>query len=220
MKPMRSLGFSLVTIVIPFFIIMSAVRILLIPYWFPDLEYHAAGFPADTYGFNVADRMKWSRVSFDYLLNDQPIAWLANFKLDANLPLYNERELSHMVDVKVLIQAMITAWWLLLGFLLVAGVLSWRGQEIAGFARAVSRGGWLTAILIVAILVFVVLSFDSLFTDFHRLFFSGDTWLFYYSDTLIRLFPMHFWQDAFIWMGSLSLSLGLVVGLLGRKATR
>jgi uncharacterized membrane protein len=45
------------------------------------------------------------------------------------------------------------------------------------------------------------------------LFFSGDTWLFAYSDTLIRLFPIRFWEDCFIYIGGFSLIVGLVLGL-------
>ena len=65
--------------------------------------------------------------------------------------------------------------------------------------------------------VFSLLAFRAFFTAFHRVFFEGDTWLFHYSDTLIRLFPERFWQDAFLWLGGLSLLAG---GLLTRWAPR
>jgi uncharacterized membrane protein len=45
------------------------------------------------------------------------------------------------------------------------------------------------------------------------LFFTGDSWLFLYSDTLIRLFPMRFWQDAFLFAGALDVLGGLALGL-------
>jgi uncharacterized membrane protein len=57
--------------------------------------------------------------------------------------------------------------------------------------------------------------FWQFFTFFHTLFFEGDSWLFYYSDSLIRLFPIRFWQDAFLWAAALALGggLGLAFGL-------
>jgi integral membrane protein (TIGR01906 family) len=210
----------LVTLILPLFLIMTSIRILLIPYIYPDFEYRLPGFPADDYGFTQADRLKWSKVSIEYLINDQPISWLANQKLPDGNPLYIDRELSHMLDVKNLIQAMFVAWWILLAFLMIAGLLSWRWNELKGFWRALSNGGWLTVALIVTILIFVVISFDSLFTDFHRIFFTGDSWLFYYSDSLIRLFPMRFWQDAFIWMGVFTIIFALLCGYLGRQAAK
>jgi integral membrane protein (TIGR01906 family) len=39
-------------------------------------------------------------------------------------------------------------------------------------------------------------AWDAFFVFFHRVFFSGDSWLFAYSDTLIQLFPVDFWMDA------------------------
>lgn len=217
MTRLRSFGFFLLTLLVPIFLIMSAIRVLLLPYLYVDFEYNRPGFPPDTYGFTTQDRLKWSKVSFDYLLNDQPLSWLANQKLADGQPLFIERELSHMLDVKNLIQLMFVVWWVLLAVLALAGLLSWRFAVLRQYWMALSNGGILTVGLIVAILVFVAVSFNTLFTDFHRLFFSGDTWLFEFSDHLIRLFPMTFWQDAFIWMGVFSTTFGLLAGYLGRQ---
>jgi hypothetical protein len=41
-----------------------------------------------------------------------------------------------------------------------------------------------------------------------------------YSDTLIRLFPLPLWQDAFIFMGVFSLAGGLILGFAGRALAR
>jgi hypothetical protein len=36
--------------------------------------------------------------------------------------------------------------------------------------------------------------------------------LFEFSDTLIRLFPIRFWQDAIMYIGGFSILLGLLLG--------
>jgi integral membrane protein (TIGR01906 family) len=205
-----------ITILVPVFLLMTSIRLLLFPVY-TILEYQRPGFPPDTYGFTLQDRLKWSQVSLDYLSNGAGIEFLADQKLDASTPLYNERELSHMLDVKNLVQVMLIIWPLIGIFILGAGVLAMRGGWLPHFWQAVSRGGWAAVGLILTILVAVMLSFNALFTGFHRIFFSGDTWLFQYSDTLIRLFPMPFWQDAFTVMGALVLLGGLFLGLFGRK---
>jgi integral membrane protein (TIGR01906 family) len=64
--------------------------------------------------------------------------------------------------------------------------------------------------LIGALLVFLVVRFDALFEQFHRLFFAEGTWVFEESSTLIRLFPFVFWRDAF----ALVLVFTFVVALL------
>jgi integral membrane protein (TIGR01906 family) len=199
----RALSF-LITLIIPFFLLMTAIRILFTPL-FLQVEYRMPGFPPDIYGFSLEDRLHWGSISMQYLLSDDDIQFLAVQQLPDGSPLYNERELSHMVDVKILVQQMLTAWWILLIVLIGLAVWAWRGNWLRDYVRALGRGGLLTVILIALILVGVALSFRALFTGFHLIFFEGDTWLFYYTDTLIRLFPMRFWQDGFIFMGVFTL---------------
>ena len=82
-----------------------------------------------------------------------------------------------MLDVKNLIQAMLLAWPLIGIFILGVGIYSMKGGWLALFWQAVSRGGWAAVGFIIFILIAVVVSFNELFTNFHRIFFSGDTWL-------------------------------------------
>jgi integral membrane protein (TIGR01906 family) len=219
MTAIRKILLFLVIILIPVFLLMTAIRILLFPLY-TELEYQRPGFPADTYGFTLQDRLKWSRVSLDYLVNSEGIEFLARQRLDANTPLYNARELSHMLDVKNLIQAMLLAWPLVGIVILGVGIYSMKGGWLALFWQAVSRGGWAAVGFIVFILIGVLVSFNDLFTNFHRIFFSGDTWLFLFSDSLIRLFPMPFWQDAFIVMGGLVLLGGFGLVFAGNRLAR
>ena len=125
-----------------------------------------------------------------------------------------------MWDVKVLLQKTITAWAILGIVLLLGGIVAWQLKKLKAYFALLSRGGWATIIIILVILVGVALSFNWLFTEFHRIFFTGDTWLFLYSDTFIRLFPMEFWQIAFIAGGVLAILLGLIVGFGARALSR
>jgi len=209
----------LLVILIPLFIILTSIRILTNPLY-PQFEYNTPGFPPDPYGFTKADRLKYAGISIDYLLNNSDISFFDQYKLADGSPMYNERELSHMRDVKILIQNAFLGWGILGILLVLAGVISWQQKNLNPFFRALSRGGWATLVIIGLILVGVVVSFNGLFTDFHRILFTGDTWLFYYSDTLIRLFPMQFWQDAFIWMGVFAIIQALIFGVFCRMIAR
>ncbi len=190
---------------IPAFLLMTAIRLLFTPV-FMQIEYRAPGFPADTYGFTLEDRLHWSRVSLDYLLNTAGIEYLADQQLPDGSPLYNERELSHMFDVKILVQKMLAAWWILVAALVGLAIFAWRAHWIESYLHALGNGGRLAIGLIIFILAAVAISFSALFTAFHKIFFSGDSWIFLYSDTLIRLFPIRFWQDGFIMMGVFTLA--------------
>lgn len=206
----------IIAFLILYSILMTSVRALISPAYL-NFEYNKPDFPVDTYGFSKADRLKWATISIDYLVNQEDLTFLSERMLDASTPLYNERELSHMLDVKNLVQTTLRLFYAALVLLLGLGIWAWRGQWLKEFWRGVSRGGWITIGLILTILLFVMISFDQLFTQFHHLFFTGDTWLFFYSDSLIRLFPMIFWQDAFVLMGVFSLAAGIILGFAGRK---
>jgi integral membrane protein (TIGR01906 family) len=206
----------IITLILPFILLMTSVRALLTPV-FVRFEYNTPWFPPDSYGFTLQDRLKWSQISLDYLLNSTGPSFLADQRLPDGSPLYNERELSHMVDVKNLVQKVIGVWYILLAVLLILGLWAWRGHWWPYFWLGISRGGWLTIGIIILILLAIFINFNTLFTDFHRIFFTGNSWIFLYSDTLIRLFPLRFWQDAFTLMGAFTLLAGLVLALVGRK---
>jgi integral membrane protein (TIGR01906 family) len=105
-------------------------------------------------------------------------------------------------------------------FLLAVGLWARFGGWWSDFVRGVRRGGWLTLGLAAGIGIFAAVSFWQFFTVFHSLFFSEDSWMFLYSDTLIRLFPMRFWQDAFIFAGIVTVGGGLALGLALRAQRR
>ncbi|HRN51257.1 MAG TPA: TIGR01906 family membrane protein [Anaerolineales bacterium] len=205
---MKQLIRTLVPILVPLAIVLTATRLLLTPL-FVNIEYHMPGFPEDSYGMTQAERLQYAPLALDYLMNDEDISFLGDQTFEDGTPLYNERELSHMYDVKVLTQQALKVWVGVLLALAALGLLAWRQGLLAEFRAALGQGGAFTVALILALLVLIALSFDWLFTEFHGVFFEGDTWLFLFSDTLIRLFPMRFWQDVFFALGGLSLLAGL-----------
>lgn len=219
MKFVKALAAVLLSLTVPIIVLLVSVRVLLSPIFY-QVEYHMPYFPPDPYGFTLEERLNGAALSIDYLLNDASLDYFNQVQLKDGSPFYNERELSHMLDVKILIANAFTVWFILLFILAAVGIAARYKNQLSGFWQSFSRGGLLTIILIVSVLVFVILSFSSLFTQFHMLFFSGDTWLFEYSDTLIRLFPMQFWQDAFIWVAVLSILQSLAIYLLGKKWAR
>jgi integral membrane protein (TIGR01906 family) len=192
------------TLIVPFFLMMTAIRVLFTPLY-PQVVYNLPGFPPDPYGFSLADRLHWSRISIEYLLNNDSISFLAKQQLPNGQPLYNERELSHMSDVKAVVQKMIVAWTILLVVLVAFGLWAWRGRWMPAFLHGLGNGGKLTIGIVILILLATATSFNALFTGFHELFFTGNSWIFLYSDSLIRLFPLPFWEIGFTLMGVLTL---------------
>ena len=209
----------LVAALVPFALIGLGLRLLLTPF-FLRLEYNMPYFPPDTYGFTKEDRLKWAPYALEYLVNRADISYLGNLKFEDGTPLFNERELSHMDDVKRVTKGALNVWYMML--ILLAGLGLW--SRFAGleqvYRQGLMRGGWLMVGLAVAVGLIVVIGivvspnvFWNFFVGFHRLFFEGDTWMFYFSDTLIRLFPLRFWQDAFLLAAIIALGGGVALGL-------
>lgn len=193
-----------IPILVPIALILTAVRLLLTP-TFVYLEYRTPNFPPDPYGFTQQDRMKWSLIALEYLLNDAGIEFLGDLKFEDETPVYNARELRHMVDVKVVVQAALNIWLLSVASLIGIGVWAWRGGWLDPFWTALGRGGWTAVGLIGATLVLVLIAFGVFFVAFHEVFFDPGTWTFLFTDTLIRLFPERFWRDTFLAVGLLTL---------------
>ena len=231
-----------VTLLVPLALILGAVRLVLHP-WFLEFEYRTPGFPADPKDFylppeqppfSFEDRLNYARIALEYLVNDADISFLGDLRfpegqqapplscqeMDDCNRLYNDRELEHMVDVKNVTQAALRVWYGTLAALLVLGVWAWQGDWWVQFIRGLKRGGWLTLSLIGVILLLVVALFNFFFVAFHGVFFDPGTWIFYPSDTLIRLFPERFWRDTFMVVGILSAGMGLGLAFLLKRYDR
>jgi integral membrane protein (TIGR01906 family) len=222
MKPKLPVILShLTSLLVPLALIGTALRILLSPL-FINVEYRMPYFPADDYGMTRAERLHWAPFALKYLVNSSDISYLGDLKFEDGSPLYNRRELSHMADVKNVVQGALNAWYVSLFGLTALALLASKGKWMPEYVRGLRRGGmWMiglaTALGLVAGVGIAVNPdvFWEFFSLFHQVFFTGDSWLFYYSDTLIRLFPIRFWEDAFLWAAILALggSLGLAFGL-------
>ena len=213
----------LIAVLVPLALIGLAIRILLSPLYYT-IEYNMPYFPPDEYGFTKADRLQWAPYAVNYLTNNADISYLGDLKFEDGTPLYNERELSHMDDVKRVTKGALNAWYVSL--VLLAGLAAWArfGGWAQDYRLGLMRGGWLMVGLAVAIGLIVLVGmlinpnvFWNFFAGFHSLFFEGDSWLFLFSDTLIRLFPLRFWMDAFLFAAIIALGGGVALGLGLRK---
>ena len=209
----------LVAILVPIALIGLGLRALLTPV-FLQVEYNMPYFPPDQYGFTKEDRLHWAPFAVDYLINSADISYLGDLQFEDGKPLYNERELSHMKDVKGVTKGALNVWYISLALLTLLGIWAWRGDWMQVYRSGLMRGGWLMVGLAGAIGLIAVIGitidpniFFSFFTGFHTIFFEGNSWLFFYSDTLIRLFPIRFWQDAFLFAAVIALGGGVGLGL-------
>ena len=133
--------------------------------------------------------------------------------------IFNPREVLHMRDVKRLV-------WMVYGVATLSGVYLLLVTAVGVVARPrfpqeVARlciwGGGLTIGLVVAIGLFTLVGFDTLFLKFHQFSFSNDLWqLDERRDYLLMMFPQEFWLDATIWVATRAVAgAGLLMAVFG-----
>lgn len=208
-------------VALPLALILANARVLMSDA-FLQWEYNRADFSPDPFGFTTQDRLKYAPLALNYLFNDQGTSFLADQTKPDGSPVYNERELSHMDDVKRVTQGLTRFGLMLIAIYFVCVVLLAIYEDTRPpLYRSLLWGSVWTVVLIILALIITATSFEWLFTEFHRLFFTGNTWIFPTSDTLIRLFPIQFWTDAFALMfgGAMleAIILGVVMWRLGRR---
>ncbi len=100
------------------------------------------GFPEDSYGFTQAERLEYSKIAIEYLVNDAGPEFLGDLTFgDGKTPLYNEREVSHMVDVKVLVKFGLRLWAWATVLLVVLGGWAMFGKWWQAYLLGAKRGG-------------------------------------------------------------------------------
>ena len=203
---------TLIVLGLPVALVLTNVRLIMSRAYL-NYEYGKPNFPPDAYGFTQADRLTYAPIALDYLFNSERIDFLGRQTFPDGAKQYNERELRHMADVKVVTRGAM-AVWLATGLIVVlsAIALGWRPETRPALRAGLVGGATLTVGILVAIVAYVLINFNTFFTQFHKVFFEGDTWLFQWSDTLIRLFPLQFWSDAFVLIGVGALLEGSAIG--------
>ncbi|WP_424117333.1 TIGR01906 family membrane protein [Rothia mucilaginosa] len=188
---------ALIALTVPLTVLMIAIRaVASAPFLW--LEYHRPGFPEDSYGYYLIERMRLGSYGVDYINNFAPREYLARVTTGADNTLaFTEAEVNHMHDVK---------WVLLIATVAVAALflltlfssISLRERAPGTIRRSLFCGAWITLGLIVVLGVMGVFGWEWLFTTFHQVFFPQGNWEFSVRSTLIRLYPPQFWIDAAI----------------------
>ncbi|MCI0397321.1 MAG: TIGR01906 family membrane protein [Chloroflexi bacterium] len=210
----------LVVVAMPFFLGFTTVT-LIISEAYPRYQYSNPNFPEDRFGFTQEERLELALVAVGYLQRREPaeevIYLLEQQRIPgSDEPLYNEREIGHMTDVKRVTDA-IRRGTQIAGFIVAAGLvfLLMRPETRPAAYLALWRGGLATTAVLLVIALFILLGWSIFFVQFHELLFPPGTWTFSYSDSLIRLFPEKFWFDLGVLLSAGTLVEGVLVAAIG-----
>lgn len=205
----------LTILLVPLIIVPGVVRLLTTDQYLA-FEYGKSDFPQDRFGFDQNQRFRHASDNLRYIVEDRPPAFLADQK-HGDAPLYDSREVSHMQDVQNVFQAVWILWEVSLVLFIIcilALTLVDGGRKL--IADGLKTGGLVTVGLFALIGISAAVAWQAWFVLFHRFFFVEGSWLFNFTDTLIRLFPQQFWFDSAVTVSSLSLLGGFLVYVFGR----
>lgn len=227
-RPLKDLAMLVIVAAVPIVLTMVMVRLLTLP-WYPAWLYGRPGFPEDPYGFSREVRLRLASATIRFLNVPGETDMLQTLELPDGSLAYNDRELQHMDDVKVVYNGLTLTAAVMLAAGIIGGAALLRSDTASGRGRpardaagpralwtALTRGATLTLGLLGALGVWMLLGFDGFFTAFHNVFFEPGTWVFYYTDTLIRLFPIQLWQTAGLLIAGTVALLSLILIVIGR----
>lgn len=189
----------IVTLCLPFMFAAMVTTLIIAP-WLPRFEYEQRGnVPPDQYGWTTEERLELAVVATEFLSAqgnaESTIFMLEEQRLpDSDEPLYNQREIDHMIDVKVRTD-LIRRGGIVLGVVVVAilTLFLYRNETEAIAYRALRNGGLMGIGILAVIGGFMLIAWETFFVQFHELLFPPGTWTFFNTDSLIRLFPWQLW---------------------------
>jgi len=215
-----ALARALVAICLPLTLVLVSVDIIASNAYLRH-EYGLREFPSSEL-YPPDERLRLAEATLHYLRSSEDTDQLRQLEYSRG-PVYNQREVQHLVDVKTVMNGVFLAEKVAIVVLGVA--LIWMvgiGKDREAALGGVVLGCSLLWGLALVVGATALVSFNWFFTQFHRMFFRDGTWTFYVTDTLIQLFPLPFWMDAtwkigILALGSAALLGGICYGIMRQK---
>ncbi len=206
-QAVRSLASGAFVVLLPVLLVTSIIRVLVSDVGFYEwgLRRHDAeartGIPLAELDIAAAEIVR-------YFEDDSKRLEVIVIVDDDLQPLFNEREIAHMSDVKTLVAWMFRVQEAALVYVIayVAAVFLWaRERTIRALAWQVLGAMALGLSVAAAIGLFALTGFDAAWSRFHEIAFRNDLWrLDPATDRLIQMFPEPFWEDATLLVVGLS----------------
>ncbi len=160
-------------------------------------QYIAIGAVEDT-GMSIEDLDKTTTMLLDYLNDRRDDLEMTVEKWGESKMVFNEREISHMVDVKNLYSFFAKVMYISLAVSLLTLAYLFRKDGKTQFFISAVKG--YKASLVIAVILCVIFAtaftvgFNSFWTLFHKVMFTNDLWLLDpRTSTMINMYPLPFW---------------------------
>ena len=131
-------------------------------------------------------------------INSELISYLKDKEDNYNKELFNQKEITHLKDVKVLVQRGYIYYYsvLVLSALLFLALFLLNKKHFSkNLTFILFFSGLFTLVFTIILLIIIIFNFNSFFTTFHNIFFPQGGYLFTSSDNIIKLYPEGFFYD-------------------------
>ncbi len=154
---------------------------------------------ASDLGMSHSDLMKATETLIDYIKGGRD-----NMDVTATIngiqrEVFNEQEKAHMVDVVTLFggwNIYKTVCLIACTLIFSAAIFTVRENRLKFFARRYLEGAAIFFVILIASGIWALIDFNSLWTNFHLLFFRNDLWLLDpNTSVMINMFPERFFND-------------------------
>src|SRR3972149_3289433 len=179
-KVMTTVLSVLIALLVPAILVVNGIRVLAND-WYIYSEYAKPDFPPDAYGFTKAQRTELALTGLHSVLPQyaEGIDLLRQARLPDGRAAFNARELGHMEDVQILIGQVYPLHLVVLVTIVVLAIVLGRWAETKRIIpSALQAGAILTLVIAAGLIAYILINFSTFFTQFHRIFFEGDTWQF------------------------------------------
>lgn len=148
---------------------------------------------ADYVGITQDELDDVTKVFIDYTVDNQDdLDVFINYDNQVQ-QMFNEREITHMVDVKKLYLASEKLTWWLGAIALLAFAYLWFAKKRAIIVNTHTRVSLGFLFVCIALGIYFALDFNGFWTNVHLLLFTNDLWLLNpVTDRMIRMFPLEF----------------------------
>lgn len=198
----------LAALAVPVFLVTANLRLVTQSQWLYEYGFRTYDAPSRT-GLTMEQLLSAAEQTRLYFLSDEEPLSVTVDRDGRSLSLYNDREVSHMADVKGLFRMARWVEELTSGFLLAfIGLGLWllKRRFFPYLLEAAFLGGIVTVALVLAAGAGALLDFNALFLQFHLISFANDLWqLDPARDRLIQMYPAAFFRDATMAIGGLTL---------------
>jgi len=215
MKILKIFANILFVLSIPIFLITTNTRLLINSPFVYSMEFNQMDISSKT-NIEKQELLSISQQIRSYFNNNQDYLNIETFINGIKQPLFNDREISHMFDVKQLVKTTYSTQFITGFFLALMFAIDFIFRK-----RTLKRNIFWGSIITIGGIIFfgigILFSFNQIFILFHQLSFTNDLWILDPSkDYLIKIFNPKFFYDSTIYIALATIVESLIILMLLR----